>query len=921
MDQKKNATCKACPMYNQTMYTPRETGSCDIWILGEYPTPKESRYGFYMESKYRVILNIVKQHQKKNKVRLDFAIGCPPINKPKTEDYDRCKHRLHKTITEDKPKVVVCLGINAARTLGIKGMISKSRGILLSHEIEGHRFNVIVTHSTGTLYKRPGLADIIQKDVNKALKICRYGDIDTAYEIEVCKDYQTTLQAIQEAQDAADKSEGKLLISFDTETNSLEPYSSTGKVIAVSLSWKTDHGVAFLLDHKEAQHSEQEIQSILQALEKLLSSEKVFLCAANAKFDFQWLRHRYGLEFPFPDGDVLLMEHTIAEDKRGEYGLKQLTKDYIPDLGGYDDALDQELEKVRQDLIKKHTRRIKQTQNEHTEQWLNLTDNERKTMLEAWVKQGHLPASDIDELYQVKHIKKRGSRLPAPSYIKKISATIKKIPGHPVNSMCLQTPRKPTYEDVHTDQLLWYAAMDALVTRKIFAEQYRILKERQANMKKICTDSSIFLYDAITTTTLPLSEIIAEMEYNGARFNREKAQQNISLIDTHLAQLKESLYSAAGRNFNTSSSSKNLEKILFKDKGYISSNTTKSGRPSTDKETLKALYEKHQDPFLKGIIEYREAEKIRNTYIKNWLNLSEADGRVHFSLNQHGTATHRLSCDRGLQNAPARLESLDLNIKEHFIPDTENHEFYDLDIANAEMRVLCAYSRDEALIDAFNNDKDFHSLTAAGISDLSYEEILAGKSDKDSEAYKLRQLGKKINFGTVYSMGPETLKKQLWTENRIFITLNEAQEYLDKFFKTYPGVAAYIKETEAFAVKYRFVYTFTGRVRRFPLIGNDPYQKSRALRQAVNARIQTTSADIVNTNLTDLSNALQSMGGRVVLTVHDSILFQLPKGTPDVKALLDRIIVDKTREKFPWLPVKWKYDVGRGPSYGECEKF
>jgi DNA polymerase-1 len=93
------------------------------------------------------------------------------------------------------------------------------------------------------------------------------------------------------------------------------------------------------------------------------------------------------------------------------------------------------------------------------------------------------------------------------------------------------------------------------------------------------------------------------------------------------------------------------------------------------------------------------------------------------------------------------------------------------------------------------------------------------------------------------------------------------------------------------------------------------------LRQAVNARIQTTSADIVNTNLTDLSNALQSMGGRVVLTVHDSILFQLPKGTPDVKALLDRIIVDKTREKFPWLPVKWKYDVGRGPSYGECEKF
>jgi DNA polymerase-1 len=237
------------------------------------------------------------------------------------------------------------------------------------------------------------------------------------------------------------------------------------------------------------------------------------------------------------------------------------------------------------------------------------------------------------------------------------------------------------------------------------------------------------------------------------------------------------------------------------------------------------------------------------------------------------------------------------------------------------MRVLCAYSQDEALIDAFNNDKDFHSLTAAGISDYTYEQILAGKDDKHSEEYKLRQLGKKINFGTVYSMGPETLRKQLWTENRIQISEEEAEQYLEKFFRTYPGVANYIKQTEAFATKYKFVYTFTGRVRRFPLIGNDKYSKSRALRQAVNARIQTTSADIVNTNLTDLHKAIKPLGGRVILTVHDSILFQLPKGTPDVKALLDRVIIGNTRDKFPWLPVSWKYDVGRGPNYGECRPF
>ncbi len=246
-------------------------------------------------------------------------------------------------------------------------------------------------------------------------------------------------------------------------------------------------------------------------------------------------------------------------------------------------------------------------------------------------------------------------------------------------------------------------------------------------------------------------------------------------------------------------------------------------------------------------------------------------------------------------------------------------DLYDLDIAAAEMRVLSAYSDDQALIEAFNKGKDFHSLTAAGISDYTYEQILARKEDKTSKEYQLRQLGKKINFGTVYSMGPKLLKEQLWAENRIEISEKEAQKYLDKFFKTYPGVAEYIKQTKEFAARYKYVYTYTGRVRRFPLIGNDRYQQSRAFRQAVNARIQTTSADIVNTNLIDICDAIKPLGGRVILTVHDSILFQLPKGTSGIKGLLDRVIIENTREKFPWLPVTWKYDAGRGPNYGECK--
>ena len=153
---------------------------------------------------------------------------------------------------------------------------------------------------------------------------------------------------------------------------------------------------------------------------------------------------------------------------------------------------------------------------------------------------------------------------------------------------------------------------------------------------------------------------------------------------------------------------------------------------------------------------------------------------------------------------------------------------------------------------------------------------------------------------------------------RIKVTEDEAQDYLDKFFQTYPGVKQYIETTKNFVRQYHFAYTYTGRRRRFPIIGLDRKSASRISRQAVNARIQSTSSDIVMTNLVDLDRAIQPLGGRILLTVHDSIVFQLPKNTSGVKPILDQIVLENTSSRFPWLPVQWKYDCGSGPNYGEA---
>mgnify|MGYP002672774253 FL=1 len=127
----------------------------------------------------------------------------------------------------------------------------------------------------------------------------------------------------------------------------------------------------------------------------------------------------------------------------------------------------------------------------------------------------------------------------------------------------------------------------------------------------------------------------------------------------------------------------------------------------------------------------------------------------------------------------------------------------------------------------------------------------------------------------------------------------------------------YIEETKRMIRRYGFTWTYTGRLRRFAIAAFSRSQMSRFERQGVNARIQTTSSDLVMSNLIDLQKWLLPLGGRVLLTVHDSLPFQLPKGNDGVKKELDRIIMENTAQRAPWLPVQWKYDVGKGPNYGD----
>jgi DNA polymerase I-like protein with 3'-5' exonuclease and polymerase domains len=711
------------------------------------------------------------------------------------------------------------------------------------------------------------------------------------------------------------------VLGVDTETTSLEPHKEGGRVIAISLSVGDSYSVAFPLDHREASYTTEQREAILNRFENLMNSENTVTCAANGKFDYKWLHHVYGLNINFFDFDVLLAEHILSEDKVGEYNLKSLTRDYCPGFAGYEEKLDIELRNIKRQKKEAYQAEKDKQLKKFCSDWESFSNEKRKTYLETWVAEKYIPATRIKEFTEIRRVKKLGQMIISKNYFNGLMKTLGQVPLEALGIELADQP-ETTFEDVSLETLLWYAAVDAYTTRSIFAAQYKMMSEEFLLIKRRGFEKlTIPLFQGFTDITMPLAAKIQDMEFIGVRLDREKAETYMDIIDDKLATIKEALFSDIGRKINLSSSSSDLRNFIFKDRKCTPIKYTDSGQAALDTGVLKELYDIHNDHFFKNLVTYRKLSKAKSAYIANFLKMSDYDGRLHFSLHQNQTATYRLSASKpSMQNVPFRLEEADLNLKSLFIPDSDDYEFYDLDIANAEMRVLCAYSRDETLIDAFDNNMDLHSLTGSKVSSFSYEQLESKKEDKHSEEYRCRQLGKKINFGTVYCVGAETLKNQLWSDLRVEVSLKEAEEYLNKFFKEYPGVKNYIDYTKKLASKHRFVTTFTGRRRRFPLIRRRGFYRGGMERQSVNSRIQSTSADIMNTNLVDLADVIEPLGGRIVLTVHDSILFQLPKGAKGVPEMLDEVFIKRTGERFPWLPVKWKYDVWKGPSYGDCKQ-
>jgi len=456
----------------------------------------------------------------------------------------------------------------------------------------------------------------------------------------------------------------------------------------------------------------------------------------------------------------------------------------------------------------------------------------------------------------------------------------------PISDLIGKGAKQKTFNTVDVDTAVFYAAEDADYT-------YRL---RGVLAPKIDELDLQNLYYNIENR---LIKVLAAMEEEGVNVDSDYLGKMSLDMEGQLHKLTNEIYAEAGQEFNIKSTQQ-LSKILFEDlKLPTKGKTAKKTGYSTDVKVLEELAEIHDLP--KFILEYRQLSKLKSTYVDAIPKLINKDsGRVHTSFNQTIAATGRLSStDPNLQNIPIRTE-LGREIRKAFIPRDKNYELLVADYSQVELRILAHITGDETLINAFKNNEDIHSRTAAEVYG----------ADINNVSPEMRRAAKTANFAIIYGVSAYGLAQQ--TE----LNLGESKDFIDTYLERYPGIKTYMDDSIKFARKNGYVKTLLNRIRYLPEINAKNYQMRQfAERIAINTPIQGTAADMIKIAMINIYDKMSNMKSKMILQVHDELVFDMYK---DESNKLQKIVRDGM-EKALKLKVPIVADMGIGPNWLEAK--
>lgn len=581
-------------------------------------------------------------------------------------------------------------------------------------------------------------------------------------------------------------------------------------------------------------------------------SEKIFT---------QWLKKLSAATVFAFDTETTHLDHMQAEIVGMSFAIEKGKAAYIPLAHDYSDAPQQlNREKVLQQLkpilenqdIKKIGHNIKYDLQILANYDIQLKGVMYDTMLQSYI----LDSSNLNHNMDSLALKFLGWR----------TISFEEIAG--------KGTKQITFNNVPIAQAATYAAEDADVTLQLY-KVFSPKIEKESGLK--------YIFEEIE---MPLVTVLGRMEKTGVLVDADKLKQQSIELEKRLQELEGDIVKQAGCSFNLNSP-KQLQEILFNKLQLPVIQKTPTGQPSTADPVLQELALEY--PLPKLIIEYRALSKLITTYTKKLPEqVNKKTGRIHTSYNQTGAATGRLSSSEpNLQNIPIRTQE-GRRIRQAFIAPP-GYKIICADYSQIELRIMAHISEDPALLNAFAQNQDVHTATAAEVLGITLDEVSSEE----------RRKAKAINFGLIYGMSAFGLAKQ------IGVGREAAQLYIDRYFARYPGVKSYMENTKIEAHKKGYVETLWGRRLYLSEINSSQFMRQKAAeRAAINAPLQGSAADIIKRAMISLDRWLQTqdIDAKMIMQVHDELVFEVAEA--DVQKMEEAIrvhMMDAAHLKVPLI--------------------
>lgn len=441
--------------------------------------------------------------------------------------------------------------------------------------------------------------------------------------------------------------------------------------------------------------------------------------------------------------------------------------------------------------------------------------------------------------------------------------------------------------DVPIEKIKDYAAEDADVT-------LQLKNVFEPKIKEVGAEKLIHEIEH------PLIYVLADMEHEGVRIDRDTLSDFSRQLETDLVQLEKTVYEKAGVRFNIASP-KQLGEVLF-EKLMLDpkAKKTKTGQYQTGEDVLLALANKSD--IVRDILDFRQLQKLKSTYVDALpLMINPKTNRVHTSYNQAVAATGRLSSNNpNLQNIPIRTEK-GREVRKAFIPRDEGHTLVSADYSQIELRLIAEISRDPNMMDAFSKNLDIHTATAANVYGIPLDQV-------DST---MRRNAKAVNFGIIYGQSAFGLSQSLG------IPRKEAADIIEQYFNQYSGIKQYMSDTMNFARENGYVQTLMGRRRYLRDINSaNATVRSFAERNAINAPIQGSAADMIKIAMINIHRELkaQKMDARMTMQVHDELVFDVPHHEVEkVKPIIEHHMKTAIKTDVPIV-----VEIGSGTNWLEA---